>query len=87
MIFTVAVTYNGKTTTFAICSNYQQKDKYANGTFLKRLYDDYLEDDSEVVEIVWSDGPTSDLIQFNIQFNFNSYILSPPHTQCYSYNQ
>ena len=59
-IFTVAVTHNGKTTTFAICSNYQQKDKYANGTFLERLYDDYLEDDSEVVEIVWSDGPTSE---------------------------
>ena len=56
-IFTVAVTHNGKIT---ICSNYQQKDKYANGTFPERLYDEYLEDDSAVVEIVWSDGPTAE---------------------------
>ena len=49
------------TKTFAICTNYKGKDKFANGKFLDYLYENEMpEDESVEKEIIWSDGPSSE---------------------------
>ena len=49
------------TKTFLFCTNYKNKDKYANEVFLKHFYANEIPKDKEVTqEIIWSDGPTSE---------------------------
>lgn len=37
-LFTAALTTRGVTTTYCICTDYQQKDKYCNAVLLRHLY-------------------------------------------------
>ena len=60
-LFTAAVTHKGITKTLLFCTNYKNKDKFANSVFLEHLYAHELQPDETVTqEIVWSDGPTSE---------------------------
>ena len=60
-LFTAAVTHRGITKTLLFCTNYKNKDKFANGVFLEYLYANEMQPDETVTqEIVWSDGPTSE---------------------------
>ena len=60
-LFTAAVSHNGITKTFLFCTNYENKNKFANGKFLEHLYSHEIPcDESVKEEIIWSDGPTSE---------------------------
>ena len=44
-----------------ICTDYKSKDKFSNGVFFQKLYDQVISKSEEVEEeIIWSDGPTSE---------------------------
>ena len=48
-----------------ICSDYEGKDKGVTGIFLNLLHKKYIpSNDAVQEEIIWSDGPTSELKVF-----------------------
>ena len=64
-LFTCILTNDGKATLMVICSDYEGKDKGVTGIFLNLLHKKYIpSNDAVQEEIIWSDGPTSELKVF-----------------------
>ena len=60
-LFMCAVYHKDQTKTFLICTDYQGKDKFSNGTFLEYLYENELLNDRIVLnKVIWRDGPTAE---------------------------
>ena len=60
-LFTCPVYHKDQTKTFLICTDYNGKDKFSNGTLLEYLYEKELLNDGKVLnKVIWSDGPTAE---------------------------
>jgi hypothetical protein len=60
-LFTAALTTWGVTTTYCICTDYQQKDKYCNAVILRHLYSSvFPKVEGLQREVIWSDGPSGE---------------------------
>ena len=45
---------------YALCTEYEGKDKFAVGTFINFLFDKCLPDNENLEEVFWTDGPSSE---------------------------